>query len=133
MDLKREQLIWLRAQSRCEYCHFPSEFAEYPFHLDHIIAEKHGGQSDDENLALSCFYCNTSKGPNIAGIDPESGALVPLFNPRIQAWIHHFRWQGPYLAGLTPQGRATVEVLNINDPDAVSIRRYLMAEGLYPE
>jgi HNH endonuclease len=131
VDRGLEEQVWRRADSCCEYCHFAAEFAEYSFHIDHIIAEKHGGETDSENLALEYFYCNTSKEPNIAGFDRETGDITPLFNTRKQAWHEHFRWRGPYPVGLTPEGRATVEVLNINEPDAVTLRRYLMAEGLY--
>lgn len=40
-----------------------------PFHIDHVIAEQHGGMSVAGNLALACYACNLPKGPNIAGID----------------------------------------------------------------
>ena len=132
MDKRLEQQVWLRAHFRCEYCHFPHEFAEYPFHIDHIIAEKHDGKTEQENLALSCFYCNISKGPNIAGIDSLTGDLTPLYHPRKQDWNEHFQWEGSILAGLTAIGRVTVHVLNINDAAALNVRRFLMAEGRYP-
>ena len=70
-----------RAAGRCEYCLFPESASELHFHIDHIIAEKHGGQSESENLALACFSCNLRKGPNIAGLDPDTRELTPLFNP----------------------------------------------------
>ncbi|MHC1763402.1 MAG: HNH endonuclease [Verrucomicrobiia bacterium] len=132
MDKRLEEQVWLRAHSRCEYCRFPSDFAEFPFHIDHIFAEKHGGLAESKNLALSCFYCNTSKGPNIAGVDPETKALTALFNPRTDAWAEHFRWDGPYLVGLSAVGRVTVAVLNINEPAAINVRHFLMQEGVYP-
>jgi hypothetical protein len=133
VDRNFEEQVWLRAHSRCEYCHFPADFAEYPFHIDHIIAQKHGGKTETENLALSCFYCNTFKGPNIAGLDPLTGELTPLFHPRRQHWRDHFRWEGAYLVGLDPAGRVTVAVLNINEPGAVNVRAFLQAEGLHPD
>ncbi len=52
-------LIWSRANRRCEYCHFSEDLAWLPFQVDHIIAEKHGGPTTEDNLALSCFYCNS--------------------------------------------------------------------------
>ena len=75
-----------RAAGRCEYSLFPESASELPFHIDHIIAEKHGGQSESENLALGCFSCNLRKGTNIAGLDPETGELKGLFNPRTDGW-----------------------------------------------
>jgi hypothetical protein len=81
---------------------------------------------------LACFYCNSFKGPNIAGIDPVTKKLTKLFNPRRHKWEKHFRYDGPILRGLTPIGRATVQVLNINNDDAVTLREGLIAEGRFP-
>jgi len=53
MDRALEQYVWSRAKSCCEYCLFPSEYAEAPLQIDHIIAHKHGGLTVSENLALS--------------------------------------------------------------------------------
>ena len=50
-DRALEAEVVRRAQGRCEYCHFPESASELPFHLDHIIAEKHGGPTISENLA----------------------------------------------------------------------------------
>jgi hypothetical protein len=36
------------------------------------------------------------------------------------------------LTGLTPVGKATIDVLSINHPSAVAVRGGLMAEGLFP-
>ena len=38
-DRALETEVVLRAQGRCEYCHFPEAASELPFHLDHVIAE----------------------------------------------------------------------------------------------
>lgn len=117
-----------RAAGRCEYCLFQESASELPFHIDHIIAQKHGGQSDSENLAWACFSCNLRKGPNIAGLDPETGELAPLFNPRVDTWAEHFAWDGVWLRGKTTIGRATVRVLDINHVDALAVREALREE-----
>lgn len=132
MDEQLKTLVWQRAGGLCEYCQHPQEFSQIPFELDHIIAQKHGGPTREDNLALTCFYCNSFKGPNIAGIDSETGIVTTLFNPRRQNWKRHFRWNGPYLEGRTRAGRATIAVLEINHPDAVDARRCLIAEGVFP-
>jgi hypothetical protein len=75
-------LVRRRAGDACEYCQLPASLSALPFEIDHVIAQKHGGPTIESNLALSFFYCNSYKGPNIAGIDPRSGRLVRLFNPR---------------------------------------------------
>ena len=97
-----------------------------------MIAGKHGGQTSAENLALSCFYCNGHKGPNIGGLDPETGQLSRLFHPREDVWSDHFRWDGPALIGKTPVGRATIAVLSINAVDFVLLRVSLIREGVFP-
>ena len=117
-----------RAADRCEYCLIPESVSELPFHIDHIIAQKHGGQSESENLAWACFSCNLRKGPNIAGLDPDTGELTPLFNPRADTWFEHFEWNGVWLRGKTAIGRATVAVLDINHVDSVAIREALREE-----
>jgi len=126
-----EALVIRRAGGRCEYCQLPQNVAETPFSVDHIIAEKHGGATVAGNLAWACFYCNTCKGPNIAGLDPVTGRLTRLFHPRTDAWRDHFEWHGAWLAGKTAVGRATVQVLNINEPEAVAVRDALMEEGAF--
>ena len=118
-----------RAGRRCEYCHLPQIHTSIPFEIDHIIARKHGGPTVLENLALACFYCNSAKGPIIAGLDPSSGKLVPLFNPRRQIWSRHFRWNGPRLIGRTQVRRATIAVLEINDPYFIGLREALLTMG----
>lgn len=129
MEARLEKTVRQRAQGSCEYCHFPETFTRVPFQIDHIISEKHGGPTTVENLALSCFFCNTHKGPNIAGLDPETGELTRLFHPRRDEWQEHFRWQGPMLLGQSAVGRTTIEVLCINRANAVAVRQALQEEG----
>src|SRR5256885_612340 len=101
MDRALEELVWNRARGFCEYCQLPQENHELSFQVDHIIALKHGGVTRPHNLCLACFACNNHKGTNIAGHDPKTKKLVPLFNPRRHKWHRHFCWQGPALLGLT--------------------------------
>jgi hypothetical protein len=55
-----------------------------------------------------------------------------LFNPRQQRWSRHFAWDGPRLVGLTPCGRATVDVLNINARHRIELRELLILGGVFP-
>lgn len=126
-----ERLVWQRANNACEYCRIPQEFEAAPLQIDHIIAQKHGGLTESANLALACISCNLFKGPNIAGIDPDTQSLCRLFHPRSDSWDDHFRWNGAVLMGLTPVGRTTIAVLSINDPSRVAIRSALRAEGRF--
>lgn len=36
--------------------------------VDHIISEKHGGATEEHNLAYACSYCNRNKGSDIGSI-----------------------------------------------------------------
>lgn len=94
---------------------------------------KHQGQTVSHNLALACLECNRYKGSDIAAIDPISGEITPLFNPRVQAWAEHFMLQdNARITGLTPTGRATVVLLRLNDPKRVIQRQILVATKRYP-
>lgn len=121
-----------RAQGRCEYCGVSDEYVYLPHEPDHIIAEKHGGATTEENLGWACFLCNRHKGSDISSIDPDSGHLVPLYNPRKQHWKRHFRLNGPIIEPLTASGRATVFVLQLNSQKRLADRLNLMATGRYP-
>jgi len=118
------QLVRNRAGCRCEFCHAPEGFDLTPFEIDHIIPACHGGKSVPDNLALTCWYCNCFKGPNLAGIDPTTGRIVRLYHPRKDSWRLHFRWHGPLLRGKTPIGRATVVVLRVNVVYRVEMRKW---------
>jgi hypothetical protein len=76
-----------------------------------------------------CVFCNRYKGPNRAGLDPLTGKLTPLFNPRRHRWSLHFRYEGGTLVGRTAVGRATVEVLRITLPNLIALREVLMEDG----
>lgn len=109
----------------------PVRFDPFPAHVDHVIATKHGGRTDAGNLAFTCAHCNGHKVSDIAGIDPVTEALVPLFNPRAERWANHFGRDGPVLVGKTATARATIRVLAINAGRRVAVRAQLVAEGAY--
>jgi hypothetical protein len=132
MDVDLERLVTQRARHCCEYCGMPQEFDEITFEIDHVIPRKHGGLTVADNLALACFFCNNRKGPNLSGIDPVSGDVVQLFNPRRQRWDRHFRWVDYRVVGRTKGGRATIVVLEMNLPSRVELREVLSRAGLFP-
>jgi hypothetical protein len=88
--------------------------SELRHHIEHVIAKQHGGSEDPENLALACHRCNFRKGPNLTGIDPQTGQVARLFNPRRDRWSDHFAVEGVRITGLSASGRATVRVLDLN-------------------
>ena len=94
-----------------------------PFHVEHIIALQHTDENTDDasRLALACDRCNAYKGTNLTSIDPETGEIVRLFHPRQEVWLDHFRRQRGTIIGITPTGRATVRLLNMNAPRRVEL------------
>jgi len=98
IDAALREIVRLRAAGLCEYCRISERFTLAEHEIDHVIAVKHGGQTIAENLALCCAVCNRFKGSDIASIDPETGQLTPLFNPRVDHWDDHYqfaKWRNP--------------------------------------
>ncbi|MEZ5300362.1 MAG: HNH endonuclease signature motif containing protein [Verrucomicrobiales bacterium] len=130
MDNELRRFVRHRAGDRCEYCRtrqVNDPFFTFP--IDHIIARQHGGQTHEGNLCLSCFRCNSRKGPNLASIDPETDSLVKLFHPRTDQWDDHFAWVGVEIVGKTPVGRATASLLAMNSPNILRLRKALIEKG----
>jgi hypothetical protein len=99
------------------------------FHVEHIVSRQHGGADDPSGLALACDRCNAYKGPNLTSIDPDTLDVAALFNPRGDAWSDHFADRGGRILGLTPKGRATVRLLNMNAPRRVELRNACQEEA----
>src|SRR2546425_7705972 len=123
-DALRQSII-ARAVERCEYCHLPQAGHEEEFSVDHVIARKHGGGDEIDNLAFCCLRCNLYKGTDLTSIDPVSRAVVNLLNPRRDSWQAHFQWRHAELIGVTPSGRATVALLQMNASERVRLRETL--------
>ncbi|WP_058997537.1 HNH endonuclease [Leptolyngbya sp. NIES-2104] len=115
-----------RANFRCEYCRLPAGVAFYSHEIDHVIAEKHKGETIAENLALTCWRCNRHKGSDLGSFDPQTGDFSFLFNPRTQQWSDHFRFDQASLFGLTPEGRTTIELLQLNGNERIEERQRLL-------
>ena len=123
MEPGLKELVRRRAGNACEYCRIPQDATPLiSFHIEHIVSRQHGGFDEPGTLALACDRCNAYKGPNLTSIDPDTSAVVPLFNPRQDIWGDHFDVQGGRITGLTPKGRATVRLLNMNAPRRVELR-----------
>ncbi len=125
-------LVIQRASGCCEYCRLPQSVSIYTHEVDHIIAEKHSGETIADNLALSCLSCNRYKGSDFATIDPISKEIVPLFNPRRHVWNEHFEIQNAQIEGKTQIGIATARLLKFNLPSRILERQVLIDNKLYP-
>jgi HNH endonuclease len=100
--------------------------------IEHIIPVAKGGSNAEVNLWLACPICNRYKSDKTTAMDPETGATVPLFNPRTQTWSDHFFWSddGLHIIGRTAMGRATVAALHLSDdPDVLEVRSYWVLAG----
>lgn len=131
---KLRRSIHSAAKLRCGYCCAHLHNVGQIFHLEHIIPEAAGGLTIKENLWLSCPLCNSFKNKKTFGVDPETKEEVPLFNPRTQRWLDHFKWSedGTRVIGLTPIGRGTVIALRLNYPLAVIVRKRWVLSGDHP-
>ncbi|WP_026072594.1 HNH endonuclease [Nodosilinea nodulosa] len=127
------QLVTQRAGNRCEYCLFPQKATLFTFEMEHIVAEKHGGATLADNLALACPYCNRAKGTDLGSIDPVTNKLTPFFNPRTQRWQEHFQLSDEAeIVPLTPEGRVTTNILQLNDSERRLERQQLFIAKQYP-
>jgi 5-methylcytosine-specific restriction endonuclease McrA len=110
---------------RCAYCGTPQDLAISTFELDHILPRSAGGPTEETNVCLACPACNRYKAARQYGLDPETEEIVPLFHPRNQRWSEHFLWTQETLevVGLTPTGRATAQILHMNRPQLLRLRR----------
>lgn len=122
MDARLRQFVRQRADNRCEYCGLEQEKEPLTFHVEHVIPRQHGGADTADNLALACHHCNLHKGPNLTGLDPQTGELIRLFHPRSDRWDEHFAERENEIVGLTVVGRATVRLLNMNDDGRMELR-----------
>ena len=134
MDSLTKERVRKRAGDRCEYCHLPQAATPFiTFHIEHVIAKQHTPDDEDldnpERLALACDRCNLLKGPNLSSIDPESGEIVNLFNPRKDHWGEHFAVQASMIVGVSSTGRAPVRLLNMNESRRLDLREQWLEEG----
>jgi 5-methylcytosine-specific restriction endonuclease McrA len=122
MDAATRRAVRDRGNGFCEYCRIHEVTSVLSHHVEHIRAKQHGGSDDLQNLAMACHHCNELKGPNLAGIDPNSNEITPLFNPRLDAWDEHFEIKEGCVIGRTSVGRTTVHLLKTNEPNRVELR-----------
>jgi hypothetical protein len=122
------------AGGRCGYCQSSEEITGAPLEIEHMMPQALGGPTRRDNLWAACRQCNVLKSDRMESADPETGVMVPLFNPRQQVWAVHFAWieQGVRIAGQTPTGRATVAALELNRPLLVRARRRWITAGWHP-
>ena len=123
-----------RARHRCEYCLTDEWLTGQQWEIDHVIPRAQGGPTHLDNLCLACPACNGFKLDRTSPLDPESGQVVTLFNPRTQQWHDHFAWNddGTHVMGLTACGRATTGALKLNRPLLAAVRAIWVSMRRHP-
>lgn len=124
--------VALRANERCEYCRLYQDHSFFTHEIDHIYAEKHGGETIEANLCFACADCNRHKGSDICSLDTVSGEIIALFHPRRAQWMEHFQMEeSGIIRALTPTGRVTARLIGFNRQELVTERARLLALGVY--
>jgi hypothetical protein len=131
---KLKELLFGRANGLCEYCKSPANISSQPFVIEHIIPKSKGGETTENNLALSCQGCNNHKYNKTSGIDSITQEEVQLFHPRHQTWKEYFSWTDDVLEilGINATGRVTVEELKLNRQELKNLRKLLTDAGKHP-
>jgi hypothetical protein len=111
---------WLRDefQFRCVYCMFRERWERggwRRYHIDHLIPQSVDPSliNEYENLVYSCDICNQYK----------SGATMP--SPCEVAYGLHYEFndKGEPVSLSGDKGREFIEIIGLDDPDAVAHRR----------
>ena len=87
-----------------------------------------------DNLAYACFLCNRLKSNKTTVFDLLSQTQALIFNPRTHVWQEHFAWneEFTYIIGLSPTGRGTIVLLQLNREKLLEYRRALLQFGVHP-
>ena len=98
MTSKDRQRVRSRANERCEYCKLRQEHCSlWRNQIEHIVALKHHGSDELENLALACVRCNLGKSSNLdctrtndftrmAMAEYDVGSYIARISHRSQTW-----------------------------------------------
>jgi hypothetical protein len=129
-----KEAVRQRANLCCEYCLAQVLFSTDDFSIEHIIPLVKDGLTALYNLAFSCQRCNNHKYTATHAIDPATGIIAALYNPRTDVWAEHFEWHENFtiIRGISPSGRATEKRLKLNREGVVNLRRVLVEAGLHP-
>lgn len=127
--------VTARAENLCEYCLLHEDDTFFGCEIDHIISEKHGGKTTENNLAYACFVCNRNKGSDIGSFIPGSQELIRFFHPRLDLWHAHFQLDasdGIRIVALSEIGEATARIFGFNTEERLLERQALQIAGRYP-
>jgi hypothetical protein len=124
-------LVTKRAKRICEYCLAFEGHSYVKFQMEHIISLKHGGKTEADNLALSCFYCNNAKGTDL-GIILGDGTFTRFYHPRNDNWRDHFELENHLFVPKTKIGEGTIKILTLNHEERLVERLAFLEIGQFP-
>lgn len=79
----------------------------------------------------ACEYCRLPQ--RASSLPHQVDHIVASFHPRKQRWQEHCQFQEDgRIVGVTPEGRATVRLLDFNEENRLQLRRVLMRQGWRP-
>jgi uncharacterized protein (TIGR02646 family) len=115
----------LEFRRRCAYCmRLASNAEDSGFGVDHYRPKSVFPEllTEYSNLFFCCAACNSRKRdfwPRTGNI--QSGRFLP--NPCDHVMTDHVRYRGPLVDGRSDAGNWAVELLDLNDADAVQLRK----------
>jgi hypothetical protein len=135
ISVKVQRLIRTISNGCCEYCQAPAEYSAAFYHFDHILPAVKGGKSTFSNIAYSCAGCNGYKSDKTHFLDPLTHQITKLYHPKKDKWDEHFQWNNDYLSieGISPIGRTTVALLQLNREGLRNLRQILILVGAHPQ
>lgn len=132
MAINLQQQVSSRGGNRCEYCRMHQSLQGATFHIEHVVPRSSGGSDDLGNLAWACPSCNLHKAGRTVVNVPGESEPIPLFNPRMDQWAEHFKWDDYSVIWKTDVGHATIIALGLNHERRLKIRQAEQLFGLFP-
>lgn len=123
-----KRILRLEFSGKCVYCQMPSSLKGYEgFGVDHYRPQKVFPRLSCaySNLFYCCNSCNSRKGaywPTTAA--KELTEFIP--NPCDHRMFESLRYSGAVVTGRTTAGKVAIDLLDLNDPEAVSYREFVI-------
>ena len=132
IDRQLRRLVATRADYLCEYCLIHEQDTALGCAVDHIISLKHGGETNADNLAYACIFCNRFKGSDIGSIIWQTKELTRFYHPRRDNWLEHFHLEDYFIQPITDIGEVTARILGFNQQSRLLERQLLISNNKYP-
>lgn len=116
------------SHDKCCYCECGLASGGSYMEVDHFFHKDRYPERVVEwtNLLPACKRCNTSKGTHDVG-------QLPIVDPTVQDPRDHLAMKLYRLRGSDTVGRATIDVLNLNDSERVVLARFRVGERVQRE